>query len=296
MTVPFRGSMSELSPQKLRSRRYQRLTRDVYLLGSGEVSLRDRVMAARVVMPDAVACLQTAGVLLGLPVPDDGLVHLARSPSSHRTERPGVRVHRIELRVDEVQEIAGVPCTGGPRTLADLAARLTDEELVVAGDVVLRRWGADAVERAVNRMGGRRGARRLRTVVPLLDAGADSPPESRGRLRLHAAGFTRMQHGVVVRDEHGGWLCAPDLADELARVAWQHDGAVHFDKGVQQWRKDLARDESARQRHWQVIQSTALDDVRPWLLVAKIEAAYERAAVLWGADVLPGHLRPRAQW
>ena len=68
----------------------------------------------------------------------------------------------------------------------------------------------------------------VRAVLPLLDPGSCSPAERRARLRLHDAGFTALRHGVVVRDRAGGWLAEPDLADELAKVAVQHDGLVHL--------------------------------------------------------------------
>jgi hypothetical protein len=127
--------------------------------------------------------------------------------------------------------------------------------------------------------------------VPLLDKGADSPAETRARLRLHAAGFVALRHKVVVRDAAGGWLGEPDLADEVARVAVQHEGAIHFEKGARQRMSDVARDEVVRQEDWQVVASTAKDDARPELLVAKVTSAYRRAAKLWGRHVLPLHLR-----
>jgi hypothetical protein len=37
--------------------------------------------------------------------------------------------------------------------------------------------------------------------------------------------------------------------------------------------------------------STALDDAEPEKLIAKVTAAYRRAARLWGPHVLPAHLR-----
>lgn len=149
----------------------------------------------------------------------------------------------------------------------------------------------DAVEEAVARCGRRPGVLLLRRALPLLDGGAESAAETRARLRLHAAGFTALRHGVVVRDVGGGWLGQPDLADETAKVALQHEGLVHFEKGERQRRKDIDRDEVVRQEDWQVVSSTALDDAQPHRLVAKVTAAYLRAAKLWGSHVLPPHLR-----
>lgn len=275
--------------QRLRARRYTRLSRDLYVVTGARADLRTRALAALLVMPDATVCGRTAAVLQGLPVDDDGVVHLARGLKAARSERTGVRVHRTPVESHEVLDLDGLRVTDGPRTFVDLAAQLDLERLVAVGDVVLRRYGEAAVVAAVDRRGRIRGIVRARHALRLLDAGADSPAETRARLRLHAAGFVALRHGVVIRDEGGEWLAAPDLADEAARVAVQHDGFVHLD--LRQRRKDVLRDELTRQADWEVVVSTADDDRHPQLLVSKVTAAYFRAARLRGRDVLPPHLR-----
>ena len=287
----FLGSCSGLTPQRLRSVRYQRLSRDVYLLRGQEPDLRTRCVGALLALRDAVPCQRTAAILQRLPVDDDGLLHLARPPGAPRSERPGVRIHRTPVDADELLDLDGLAVTDGPRTFVDLAAHLNLEALVALGDVVLRRYDASALRQAVERRPGRRGLKLARRALPLLDGRSASPAESRARLRLHAAGFDRFQHGVVVRDEAGGWLAEPDLADQVARVAVQHDGLVHLLGDPRQRRSDLQRDELTRQAGWQVVVSTALDDQRPELLLQKVSAAYRRAAALLGPEVLPAHLR-----
>lgn len=291
MTSPFLGSESDYARDQLRAKRFDRLSRDVYVLRDRELDLRTRVQAAQLVFPEAPACLFTAAVLLRLPADDDGLVHLARGRSSARSERADVKVHRYAVLDDEVHDLDGIAVTHGPRTFADLAPRLDLEALVAIGDVVARRWSAEEVAEQVRRSRRRPGLARLVRAATLLDPGADSPAETRGRLRLHAAGFTTMRHKVVVRDEHGGWLGEPDLADPVARVAWQHEGEVHFLQGVDRRRKDIDRDEVVREQGWQVVSSTAVDDREPERLIRKVTAAYLRAAQLWGRQVLPPHLR-----
>jgi hypothetical protein len=287
----FLGSASGLSKQRLRGRSYVQMSRDLYLLREDHLDLRTRVDAALLVLSDAVPCLFTAALLQNLPVDDDGLLHLARGTKSARSERRDVRVHRTPVVDDERLDIAGMAVTDGPRTFVDLAAKLTREGLVAVGDVVLRRYDAEALRAAVDRRTRRPGLVLARRALPLLDAGSDSPAETRARLRLHAAGFAALRHGVAIRDEGGGWLAEPDLADEHARVAVQHDGLVHVVGTPGRRRKDIQRDEVSRQADWDVVVSTALDDAQPDLLVAKVTAAYRRAARLWGPQVLPPHLR-----
>lgn len=291
VSVPFLGSASDLTPQRLRSKRYLRLSRDLYVPAETAVDLRTRTSAAVLALPDAVPCLSTAGALQKLPVDDDGIVHLARGGRAARSERTDVRVHRCPVADDERLDLDGLVVTDGPRTYVDLAGRLGLEALVAVGDVVVRRYGVEALQAAVDRRARRPGLPLARHALTLADPGADSPAETRARLRLHAAGFVALRHGVVVRDEDGGWLAEPDLADEQARVAVQHDGVVHLLGDPQQRRQDLQRDELTRQADWQVVVSTALDDRRPHLLVAKVADAYRRASLLRGPNVLPPHLR-----
>ena len=291
VTSPFLGSASGLTPQRLRAKRFRQVARDVYVLGDRALDLRTRVLAARVLLPDAVACGRTAALLHRLPIRDDGRVHLARAPGAPRSEQSGVVVHRTRLHGEDVTVDRDVPVTAEPRTWVDLAAVLDLESLVALGDPVLRRWGRHRLEAAVERRRGHRGVVLARLALPLLNAGADSPAESRARLRLHAAGFNALVHGVDVRDELGGWLATPDLADPLARVAVQHDGLVHLVGDPERRRQDIQRDELTRQQDWQVVVSTAVDDRQPQLLVDKVADAYRRSGRLRGAHVLPSHLR-----
>ena len=291
MSSPFLGSSSGLTAQRLRAKRYEHLSRDLYVLRDQALDLRTRTRAALLVFPDAVACQWTAALLQGLPVRDDGVIHLARGVTAPRSERDGVRIHRATLDPDEILHLGGLRVTDGPRTYVDLAGVLPFEALAAVGDVVLRRYGPERLQSAIDRRKRRRGLVPARAVLPLLDAGSDSPAETRARLRLHDAGFTALRHGVVVRDRSGGWLAAPDLADELAKVAVQHDGLVHLQGDPERRRKDLQRDEVTRQADWQVVISTAIDDRLPHLLVSKVSDAYRRAGLLLGSQALPSHLR-----
>jgi hypothetical protein len=291
VTVPFRGSASGISAKRLRGPGYLRLARDVYVLRGADVDLAARVEAARLVHPGGLPCLFTSALMLTLPVDDDGVVHLDRGPGAARSRRPDVKVHRFGIPVEQRHDLASGPVADGPRTFADLSAHLGLEALVALGDVVARRWDAGEIAAAVQRHGRRPGAVLLRQAVPLLDKGADSPAETRARLRLHEAGFVRMRHKVVVRDVAGGWLGVPDLADEVARVGLQHEGAIHFKKGERQRRKDVARDELMRAADWEIVISTAEDDRRPDQLLRKTAAAYLRQARVLGPGILPAHLR-----
>lgn len=277
-TGPFRGSTSDLTRQQLRGRRYRRLHRDVYVLQPHPTDdlAYDAVLLA---LPDARLSHQSAGRLWRLPVADDGRVHVTR-PGTSVSRLPHVRTHRAALHPGDVDECRGRPVTSLPRTFVDLAATLSLDELVAVGDVVLRRAGAAALEDAVARAGRRKGVCRARLALPLLDPTSASPSETACRLLLHGAGWTALQHAVVVRDQAGRWLCEADLGDPAAKVAVQYDGIVHFGNDAQQRIDDVGRDELARAAGWQVVVLTAKDLRHPHLALAKVAAAYQRAEQL----------------
>jgi hypothetical protein len=227
--------------------------------------------------PDAVVSHQTAGRLLGLPA-DDRFIHLTRTAATAASETAGVRTHRARLPASDVRTHDGRPLTSPERTFLDLAAQLSDVDLVVLADAVLRRVGVEAVERRLRSARGVRGVRRARGALLQADPLSDSPAETKTRLILHAAGFPRLRHGTDVVDAYGGWLARPDLADEEAKVAIQYDGLVHLGDDPERRRFDIDRDEVLRQHGWQVVVLTAVDLRNPQRMVAKAAAAYARSS------------------
>lgn len=274
---PFSGSSSDLTRQQLRARRYTRLARDVYVLTGSGTDLLARCRALQVAVPDAVVSHHSAAALLGLPGWTVPAVHLTRPAGCAPVRRPDVVAHVRRLLADDVVLQDAVRVTTPLRVLLDLAPVLPLVDLVVLGDAVARRIGTDALKDGVRTAPRRRGLVRARQATRLVDAGADSPAETRARLLLHEAGLVSLRHGVVVGDSHGGWLASPDLADEEAKVAVQYDGLVHLDRGTKRWQADIDRDELTRAAGWQVVVLTGRDLRLPHLAVEKVRAAYSRA-------------------
>jgi hypothetical protein len=105
---------------------------------------------------------------------------------SRRVAASGITVRSDELRVDEVRTIDGIDCTTAARMAYDLGRRLPLETAVIRIGALLNATAATlrSVEDYARCHSGARGLRRFRTALDLADAGAESPQETRLRVRL----------------------------------------------------------------------------------------------------------------
>ena len=120
-----------------------------------------------------------------------------------------------------------------------LARRLTDR-------AALREY-------ALNRA-GRRGWRSLLRAVDLADPGAESPQESRARVRLVLAGLPCPETQYVVADA-GRFVARLDLAWPQFKVAVEYDGLWHDDP--EQFHRDRRRLNQLLGGEWIVLHLTA---------------------------------------
>jgi hypothetical protein len=120
------------------------------------------------------------------------------------------------------------------------------------------------------------GFRRLDELLPLVDGGASSPPESRIRLWLHDAGFAQVetQIAVLVGSRPVAWL---DMGWPEFQVAVEYDGD-HHRKNRRQYVKDIARLRMLEELGWIVIRVIAED--KPQDVIASVEAALLRRGCL----------------
>ena len=118
-----------------RNGQWQRLERGVWAEGPDEPSQLDRARAA-VLATGGVASHNLAGVLHGLDsVTLDGL--WVTVPPSGNGRRP--HVCRRTVPAECVVSVLRLPCTNGPRTLADLASSLSDAVWEQALESALRK-------------------------------------------------------------------------------------------------------------------------------------------------------------
>ncbi|MEV5695884.1 hypothetical protein [Micromonospora globbae] len=298
----FRGSAAVsrglLSRNDLRSSAWRPLFRDVYADAQVTVTHRTRCLAVgRWLTPPGTAIAgRSAAALHGVGTvppdqPIDVLVPIdtvtrpsgsprhpsgrpdSTRPGSRRGPMAGLRVHHGVLDPEDVVDRAGLLVTSPARTCWDVARWLDPVEAVVVVDGLLARRLTDVTalrEYALARA-GRRGWRALLRAVDLADAGAESPQESRTRVRLVLAGLPRpVTQFVVERD--GRFVARLDLAWPEFKVAVEYDGLWHDDP--EQFHRDRRRLNRLLGEDWIVLHLTArrLRDDFPGF-VAEVRAA-----------------------
>ena len=99
------------------------------------------------------------------------------------------------------------------RTALDIACRYPRGRAVAAIDSLARttKLTVADVELLAERHRGRRGIRAAADVLTLVDAGAESPQETRVRLVLTAAGFPPPETQIPVHDEWGQVVAVLDM-------------------------------------------------------------------------------------
>lgn len=137
----------------------------------------------------------------GLPpwMQEDWRIHVARDREGSKPRRQNVVGHRLTFKDGEVVVHDGVRVTSPARTWLDLAAFLSVDELIAAGDSIVVAHGADfprpkeslctleELRRMVGAHPGMRGMKTARLALPEIRVGADSPQETAMRLILSFA-------------------------------------------------------------------------------------------------------------
>lgn len=265
LTRPFttaEASAAGLSKDVLAGARFWAPARGVHAHVDLPDCLELRCRALSLIVPKAVVSHSSAARLRGLPLPGQP----AQGPIEVTTEgkpprHAGVLAHQASLDEEVVVLDCGVRATTASRTWADLACRLSLDDLVILGDAVLRHgWAGPANLTSAARRPNRRGAERLRAALPPLEARTDSPMETRLRLIVIRAGLARpVANRDVVVD--GCWLARPDLSWPDLRIAVEYDGDHHrLDRA--QWQRDIGRRRLLEDAGWLLVVVTADDVLR----------------------------------
>lgn len=279
--TPFVGTEAvhagALTERELR-RSCTRIYRNVYQARNSGFSARDRAVAAWLWSGKrAVVAGNSAAALLGAEWVDP------QAPAELITDRkrpPPLIVARNEVLLPgEATAVDGVPVTSAARTAFDLGRRPGLQTAVIAIDSLARATGLTVhdVEPLIDEHRGARGLKQLRRLLSLVDAGAESPQETRTRLVLIAGGLPKPQTQIVVRNEWGWLLARIDMGWDQWRVGVEYDGAQHWaDPRVRA--NDIDRSAELERRGWRIIRVSAdLLRNRPDVIVERAGRALSAA-------------------
>ncbi|OBH95132.1 DUF559 domain-containing protein [Mycobacterium sp. E2733] len=262
MADPFLGSEALaaglMTPYELRTR-YTALHKDVYALKDAELTAVLRAKAAWLRS-------RRRGILAGFsasamhgskwidPTLTAAIIDTNRSPST------GVKVWEERIEADEIAVVEGMRVTTPARTALDLARRCRMGVAVAAIDALVQATDLKMVdvELLVDRYRGRRGMKRARAALQLVDGGAQSPKETWLRLLLIEAGFPPPQTQIAVRNEWNWVEAYLDMGWEDIKLAIEYDGDQHRSSRYQ-YVKDIRRLETLERLGWIVIRVIAED-------------------------------------
>jgi hypothetical protein len=277
MAEPFVGSEAlacgQLSKYTLRSR-YVALYPNVYVPRDTSLSAVDRAKAAWLwSQRRGVIAGQSASALHGAKWVDD------RAPAEllygYRRAPIGIRTWSDRFDQDDIQLVDGMLVTTPARTALDIACRYPLGEAVARIDSLARatRFMMADVELLAKRYNGRRGIRRARAALPLVDPGAESPRETWLRLLLIRAGFPPPRTQIPVYDEYGQLVAIFDMGWEHIKVAIDYEGDHHW-MNRRRFNHDIRRAEAVTELGWIDIRVTAEDAEAG--IILRVRAAWER--------------------
>jgi hypothetical protein len=286
MPWPFIGAealSNAAIPERAMRRSFEQLYPGVFVPRGVEPSARQRAEAAWLWSGrSGVVAGQSAAAMLGTKWVDGRrpaeLIHDNRKPP----ERLVVRTEG--LACGETFAIGAMRVTTAARTAFDIGRHTVSRvQAVQRLDALANATGVTVadVEAVAAAHPGVRGLLRLRSVLPLLDGGAESPQETVARLALIDAGLPPPQTQFQVFDEYGEFVARLDMAYCDVKVGIEYDGPQHWtDPAVRQ--RDIDKQFKLTALGWFIIRvSRDMLRYRRPTYVARVENALrERGFVL----------------
>lgn len=262
MEEPFIGSEAvaagDLTKHALRTR-FVAVHRDVYVSGGVELTAVSRAQAAWLWSGRAgVVAGRSAAAMHGAKWVDASMPAELLYPN--RRPPPGIRTWSDRLDEDEVEVARGVALTTAARTALDIGCRYPQGAAVAALDALARVTGLKAadVDLLAERYRGRRGTRAAGSAIDLMDAGAESPQETRVRLLLIRAGFPRPETQIPVYDQYGHLVAVLDMGWRDVMVGVDYEGEHHW-RTRREFGRGIRRHDAVTGLGWIDIRVTAED-------------------------------------
>ncbi len=275
-------ALRDYTPDQVRARlsngQWVRVFQGVYRRRTAVPSPRLRTVAAGLSLNrPATACLHTAAQLHGFGVLDDFATHVVVA-GPRRRPRPGLIVHSTAVSPADVCRHTGVSATCAARTAVDLARILPRPDGLAVLDAALhqRRVSPHSLQEELTRQSPHRGIVTARGLVAMADGKAESPMESRSRLRCIDGGLPPPDLQIDVR---GGGRCHRlDMGWRKQKVGLEYDSlAFHGDHSS--LRYDRERHNWLTAEGWTMVYATARQILSvPDELIAQISRALHTAA------------------
>ncbi len=224
----------------------------------------------------------SAAVLWGFPLSLDQemarAVHIGAVPPENPPQASGAIGHLLPVG-SPIRVLRGMPLLNPADTWSYLGTTLNHEQLVTAGDYLVRRKRPLATLADLQLVASTRrrpGIRAVRTALADVRSKTDSPKETELRLVIVGAGLPEPLVGYTVRDARGDFVATPDLAYERERVAIEYEGKQHF-SDPRVYQEDILRYELLEEAGWLVIRVINADlGARRGLLITRIARALAR--------------------
>ena len=254
-----------LTGRAVRSRvaagKLHRIHRGVYAVGHPIVSMDGRRMAAALACGHGTVASHRMGCALHGVVNSSALE--VTVPGRGSRAIPGIVIHRARsLAADEVTVVEGIPCTSLARSLLDYAEIATGRQVERACEQAerLRIYDQTAIDRALVRHPGRRGAKRLFSVTA-----AFRPGTTPTRNELEEAMLAICDGAGVPRPRVNAWIPFPEGGGAEVDFLWREQRLVVEVDGYEThgtrraFEHDRARDRRLKLLRYEVIRFTWRD-------------------------------------
>lgn len=261
-----------LTERQLRGPFVKRVLQGVYRPSWVPLTHKLQCQAACLVLPDeAVISGASAATVLGVRIAEPGDAVLAVVHEDVKApKRSGVRVRTSHQPVRRARLLDGVRLAEANRMALDAVAGLELPDATARLDALVRSGLLD-VHHFRRWLAGHRlhHVQTARDAARLVDARAESLPESRTRVFLHQDGIVTVPQFRVRVD--GRVIARVDLAIPELKIAIEYDGRWHENE----LRRGLDNDRLAalRAAGWTVVIVTAEMLSRPKMLVAAVRGA-----------------------
>lgn len=240
--------------------------------------------------PRAFYAGRTALALRLLPYAGDGTVLCVGTFTPDRPPRMiGVDGVKLSAQLATITEFEGLPVTSPASTWAMLASALSERQLTILADAIVRiprgEGGVREPERQLASLEQlqsaamaphRRQRPKLLRALSRARVGSMSVLESEYRLAAEDAGLPEPELDVEIRDEHGRLLGIADiLYRKGVRVIVEVEGDQHR-TSRRQWNRDLDKYAAYAANDWEVVRVTVDHIRRSGRAIPLVRAAFAR--------------------